>query len=323
LSSSTLLICVALLKQFDCSRLFATAEGDPTSTDESMNLRSCENHAIHDGNQSDDHEIEHTGAADLELRADRPPFARSSGDPPQGVAISTSVDKPIQKGNLYSDSNAPETSIEVSAATGYNDTYLGSLHHFAADQELAKFSQHVHESSEKAFSLDLVLTNEPEHSDIKFQCTFCHIKLSPKSWKRHEESQHLPKRQWVCMPHNQSFVQAECVFCGESYFSSLQSATCKHRVSDCLKRSLETRTFTRKDKLVQHIKSFHGSSIEEEVLDAWSSSTSNYERQWDCGFCDARLDSWDGRAKHIAAHFRQGKDMSMWQSTRLFDQVDL
>ncbi|OCL13865.1 hypothetical protein AOQ84DRAFT_385114, partial [Glonium stellatum] len=32
-----------------------------------------------------------------------------------------------------------------------------------------------------------------------WQCTFCLKHLSPKAWRRHEETQHLPRVQWSCM----------------------------------------------------------------------------------------------------------------------------
>lgn len=155
-----------------------------------------------------------------------------------------------------------------------------------------------------------------------FECTFCHKKLAPKSWKRHEESVHYPKQQWVCMPHDSQFENGSCVFCGLSEVCHSQVTDSNHRVSDCLERPLEQRTFPRKDKLLQHIMLFHGCSVDRKILDTWSLSAREGERQWECGFCNTTLLSWDERAKHIAAHFREGKTMAEWKSGQAADETN-
>lgn len=188
---------------------------------------------------------------------------------------------------------------EFSTATGWQD----AQHEFGMSQERTG-------------------TNSASAAGSTFECTFCHKKLAPKSWKRHEESVHYPKQQWVCMPHNSQFENGSCIFCGldEGYHS--KDPDSNHRVSDCLERSREQRTFPRKDKLFQHIMLFHGCSVEGKKLDAWASSAREGERQWDCGFCDMILLSWDERAKHIAAHFREGKTMAEWKRRTAVDGSD-
>lgn len=154
-----------------------------------------------------------------------------------------------------------------------------------------------------------------------FQCTFCRKKLSEKSWKRHEESQHLPKQEWTCMPHettslfaSQSSVDTQaCAFClrplwsGRSHFCS--SAT---QVAKCLSNPKTARTFQRRDHLARHIRCFHGFTPPSYVMDAWATVSKTEQSRWECGFCGENLEAWDLRATHIAAHFRQGMVMDDW-----------
>jgi hypothetical protein len=90
---------------------------------------------------------------------------------------------------------------------------------------------------------------------------------------------------------------------------------CGYRVSDCLKRPLNSRVFSRKDKLVQYIKNFHGCAVDPLVVNWWSSGATGAFLLWNCGFCEVTMMTWDERAAHIGRHFRDGKDMSMWQSS--------
>jgi hypothetical protein len=149
-----------------------------------------------------------------------------------------------------------------------------------------------------------------------FECTFCRARVVPKSWKRHEESQHFPQREWICMPFESSSIDGSaCVFCHQPCHDQSHNEICPNRVTDCLKRSYEGRRFERGDKLRQHIKEYHQSASSFEVLENWSFDTHFAKVFWDCGFCDATAMTWTQRAKHIPEHFREGKDMSMWRST--------
>jgi hypothetical protein len=157
-------------------------------------------------------------------------------------------------------------------------------------------------------------------SEPKFQCTFCHVTLSRKTWKRHEETQHLPVRRWTCMPNG--FVEDYhgyckfCVFCRVLDPDPAHMESC-HRIADCLQRDIEERTFERKDHLVQHLKKFHDIVIGEFQLERWSSFSQRPEQTWSCGFCGKELQTWALRAAHIARHFRSGMDMSSWNSLRV------
>ena len=159
-------------------------------------------------------------------------------------------------------------------------------------------------------------TADYDDDGLFFQCTFCHEQLRPKSWKRHEESQHLPQKQYTCMPFGLPIASgtSNCVFCGAFCQDEEHNILCSRRVFDCLQRPLDERTFGRRDKLVQHIRTFHYCNVEKHVLETWSSTARDYTLVFDCGFCDERNMTWKTRAAHIASHFRDGMTMSSWKS---------
>ncbi|KAJ4338741.1 hypothetical protein N0V87_003656 [Didymella glomerata] len=68
--------------------------------------------------------------------------------------------------------------------------------------------------------------------------------------------------------------------------------------------------------LVQHLRLFHG--IETlPLIEDWKVNLPPISSR--CGFCNARLSSWDERVNHLAAHFRQGKTMADWTGDHGFD----
>jgi hypothetical protein len=153
-----------------------------------------------------------------------------------------------------------------------------------------------------------------------FQCTFCRVKISGRSWKRHEETQHLPRKKWTCIANGKfsdEFYTA-CIFCGETNVDYAHGERCVHRIAECLERPDQDRDFMRKDHLKQHLKQFHNVSLDEKQIAAWGigQDTTELERIWKCGFCGLDIKGWDARATHISAHFRQGCDMSTWDSNK-------
>jgi len=184
----------------------------------------------------------------------------------------------------------------------------------------------------KRYSAALLFSNYAEESpnsdqSYKFQCTFCHLKLSEKAWKRHEETKHLPYRQWVCMPSDtpvdfsSTITESghfRCVFCKKGYSNdpAIHSSVCDTAIERCLEQSRDARTFYRREHLVQHAKTVHGTTLGNYILDRWANRSPPKQEEWGCGFCGLRLKGWGCRARHIAAHFRAGKDMSMWSNDR-------
>ncbi|ORY02289.1 hypothetical protein BCR34DRAFT_521525 [Clohesyomyces aquaticus] len=175
-----------------------------------------------------------------------------------------------------------------------------------------------------------------------WQCTFCLRPLVPKSWRRHEETQHRPRSQWTCMlygprlsfptrtntnPSSASTPGANenrnstsyCAFCmlrspPESHFQL------HHRISECAKRAPKDRTYFRPDHLRQHVKNFHNSKLADSAQARWKNTTSksgegdgDEEKGWICGFCGDHLSTWDKRETHIANHFKDGWTMARWR----------
>lgn len=169
-----------------------------------------------------------------------------------------------------------------------------------------------------------------------WQCTFCRRHLVPKSWRRHEETQHRPRAQWTCMLFGPrlSFPQRSdstssasyCAFCMakdpcEDHFLT------HHRISECAKRPIGERTFFRPDHLRQHVKNFHGSTLFDIAQTRWKKGANTEEGKddegWTCGFCGIGLESWGVRETHIAGHFKEGMTMATWRDYPSKSQIKM
>ncbi|CAI6333863.1 unnamed protein product [Periconia digitata] len=186
----------------------------------------------------------------------------------------------------------------------------------------------THSSNATSYSpMADTLSNDPASKSESWQCTFCRKHLVPKSWRRHEETQHRPKAQWTCMlrgprllfPSPQSDTTAtKCAFCmmvdpPEEHFMQ------HHRIEECAKRDTSDRTFFRPDHLRQHVKNFHGTGLFDIVQARWKSAAEAGTEGWTCGFCSDKLETWDKRETHIANHFKDGLKMDSWKD---FSNVD-
>lgn len=146
-----------------------------------------------------------------------------------------------------------------------------------------------------------------------FQCTFCTDTFPAKyDWQRHEKSLHLALERWTCCPEGGTFtVQAtgckHCVFCqAEDPTSEHLEA---HNFLQCQEKTQQERTFYRKDHLRQHLKLLHNTKFAP-CMESWKSTTTEVKSR--CGFCPSVFSTWQQRADHLAAHFRNGSDMSQW-----------
>lgn len=163
------------------------------------------------------------------------------------------------------------------------------------------------------------IRKETNPEDRIFKCTFCCDTFKHKyDWARHEQSLHLSTTEWQCAPHGGSVVlstgRAHCAYC-----SALDPTTEhleQHNHSACYTEQGTPRSFRRKDHLVQHLRLFHG--IETlPLVDEWKVNLPPISSR--CGFCNARLTSWDERVNHLAAHYRQRKTMADWSGDHGFD----
>lgn len=154
-----------------------------------------------------------------------------------------------------------------------------------------------------------------------FQCTFCTETFRTKhDWQRHEKSLHLSLERWVCSPDGPRTVNHEngatsCVYCGEADPDDAHIEA--HNFSGCTERTLEERTFYRKDHLRQHLRLVHNVRFLPWTMDKWRVTTPAIRSR--CGFCGVVLDSWTFRVDHLAEHFKTGNTMADWKGDWGFD----
>ncbi|CZT09982.1 related to monocarboxylate transporter 4 [Rhynchosporium agropyri] len=148
-----------------------------------------------------------------------------------------------------------------------------------------------------------------------FQCTFCTETFKTKhDWQRHEKTLHLSLERWVCSPDGPAQYCSDdghtrCVYCGIPSPSSEHAEM--HNHSDCAEKSLEERTFYRKDHLRQHLSLVHDVKFQSFSMETWKVATPAIRSR--CGFCGIVMDAWTTRVDHLAEHFKGGKSMADWK----------
>lgn len=149
-----------------------------------------------------------------------------------------------------------------------------------------------------------------------FQCTFCNRDFAQKyDWRRHEESVHIPQKEWICMPDGPVRTDEAtgfrfCVFCEQPNPSNDHLR--RHNHAPCLSAPQASRTFTRKDKLIQHLGQVHKQAqMSPTMQSSWCRRVSR-NVAIACGICGVRLFSWNERVEHISTHFVDGLDMRYW-----------
>lgn len=110
-----------------------------------------------------------------------------------------------------------------------------------------------------------------------------------------------------------------CAFCSELYPELDHNE--QHSILKCLSKDNSERIFLRKDAMKQHVQQVHLTDMETpekrafKVPDDWhrdvDAQRSDLRGLW-CGFCQITFDTTANRMEHVAAHFRDGKDMSAW-----------
>jgi hypothetical protein len=160
---------------------------------------------------------------------------------------------------------------------------------------------------------------------LPYQCTFCTEDFKTKhDWQRHEKTLHLPIEQWVCTLHGPQALKLEtgrmcCVFCGEPEPDEAHLET--HNYQPCHERTLEERTFNRKDHLNQHLQLVHNVRFDKWSMSSWKIPMSNIKTR--CGFCGHKMNTWEERVDHLAAHYKEGRTMACWQGDWGLDERHL
>jgi hypothetical protein len=147
-----------------------------------------------------------------------------------------------------------------------------------------------------------------------FQCTFCTDSFPAKyDWQRHEKSLHLALEKWTCAPQGGTIATADgqkaCAFCRAPDPTEDHLETV-HNFSACQEKTVQERTFYRKDHLNQHLRLMHNVKLET-WMNQWRSTTTEIKSR--CGFCDTQFTTWKDRVDHLAQHFKNGADMSKWK----------
>ena len=161
-------------------------------------------------------------------------------------------------------------------------------------------------------------------SGCAFSCTFCSLKFKKHyDWKRHEESIHVPRVNWIC----NWLAKVEPATCP---YDGIESPTEEHMALHnhlaCIKRPESERTYLRADYLKQHLRGMHG------VTDthAMSQMVKDWRIELDplppldtalhCGFCGIWLTTWEDRVAHVASHFDDRSEMIDWWPARQYHQ---
>lgn len=279
------------------------------------------------------------------LFAGMSPLERWKNSPPdQEPASASAIQNALfsgQVGEYTGDSDSAQMDRPPSSASGDSSFFRQPIRRDATSSNSASSTQSFYHSDDSAlFSLsnqnslrgdttDSGIASAARPTAAKprshaFQCTFCLQSFKKKyDWVRHERSIHLPGLDsWICsvpLPANQSHLvwrvnhgQPECVFCGQN--SPTDEHMQSHEFQACAERPLAERAFTRKDHLWQHLHKFHRCR----KWDGWKPDLHLLQHRQDrlcsqCGFCQLKMESWEERVQHLAAHFRRGATMAEWE----------
>ncbi|PLB48913.1 putative homeobox and C2H2 transcription factor [Aspergillus steynii IBT 23096] len=213
-----------------------------------------------------------------------------------------------------------ETSRSASRSSLSDLSFASAFSHHSSLGSFGSMDRKERRRRRKPSASVNTLNQQKTRSARIFQCTFCAESFQTKyDWQRHEKSLHLALEKWTCSPFGGvSFIDGanRCVFCMEANPDNdhLES----HNYSSCQEKTPTERTFYRKDHLNQHLRLMHNVKFHSS-MDSWRSNTCEIRSR--CGFCGTVLTSWKGRTDHLAAHFKNGADMTQWQGDWGFDPL--
>lgn len=234
------------------------------------------------------------------------------------------VDAPREEpGDNFSDSLVPRVSSwNSSISLGSSDA--GSVSSYNSERARRRGRRRYLRDSYDALKEANKRQKRIQSQKPPFFCTFCGSSYSTKyEWKRHEESVHASPTTWICLPSGWSHSLQKCPFCSE--VSPALGHMSIHDHCDCLKKPESERAFNRKDHLQQHIRRVHwkrcsGQPVDlADTLKAWERPAPPLlpgDPALHCGFCGWSFESWKDRVEHVADHFRERLDLSMWWADR-------
>jgi hypothetical protein len=109
-----------------------------------------------------------------------------------------------------------------------------------------------------------------------------------------------------------------CSYCNSKNPDMGHAAKVHRKRASCHDKQLQGRVFFRKDKFVDHFDNVHPHlDAIKKALEARIQINSQFPQYR--GFCDEsqiqNWQSWQDRCDHIAAHFEEGKDMTIWRQS--------
>lgn len=167
---------------------------------------------------------------------------------------------------------------------------------------------------------DAISTRSSQTRKVNYHCTYPKCSSGPWSgrtaktdWERHERSVHWNDRRWMCMVCNtrRQLPQDEftCKFC-HTTFPDLEVAG-QHTLH-CEAARRRGKTFSRKDKLREHLRSKHNVQQIGPQQELWFHKVeSSWPRQ--CGFGGIGFNEWRRRVEHVADGFSKGAMISDWR----------
>jgi hypothetical protein len=156
-------------------------------------------------------------------------------------------------------------------------------------------------------------TNAQGNAMPRFTCTFCspyqHFN-SRYAWNRHEEAIHVPRSLWVCNGvDSASGLKGPCFYCTYPHDSLDQMSRHNHLL--CVEKPEATRTFTRRDGLVQHLHTAHkGIDLAhmDDLIQRWQRKLPPLDPGNPilvCSFCCFVSPDWESRVNHVGNHFKE------------------
>ncbi|KAH8725794.1 hypothetical protein GQ44DRAFT_615131 [Phaeosphaeriaceae sp. PMI808] len=220
--------------------------------------------------------------------------------------------------------NAPWRSpyaISSASSAGTSHSSEQSAHHSSGSQSSLRVRRPARRK--RASRRRRIETDPVTDPNMPYQCTFCTETFKTKyDWQRHEKSLHLPFEQWVCALHGSRAPKSEttelcCVFCGK--VAPDEAHIEGHHYTSCQERTLDERTFHRKDHLVQHLRLVHNAKFEGWSMKNWMIPMPDIKSR--CGFCGLEIATWTERTDHLADHFKIGATMADWKGDWGFDDA--
>lgn len=216
---------------------------------------------------------------------------------------------PFNPGPLRRSNSSTSVNSECSNSSAYSTASASSATSAGAHSNSSHRRSRKHPTTSTSSSSS---SKKPNPDPRPFKCTFCCDAFKSKyDWRRHEKSLHLDLEAWNCAPASGTLPSPTgplCAYCSAPSPSPPHLET--HNHAPCATRPPPSRSFRRRDHLAQHLRVFHKLPALPPSLTPFHSPSPPITSR--CGFCDARLASWEARADHLAAHFRQGCSMRDW-----------